>query len=226
MPKLLSWCFAADSEAQLIFPRLFSYFYVLHNGALIHRNLFIYPRIWAKLWSPNSVFPQAKWPLWLATWMRFDRTVCSRLDSWGLHLITTGFLVFLLEYWLSVRNSRLCCSWRTNCSGLTIYPSFYWWGQYEPMFLPHAWRPLVGTLGPGILSYSPPSLSVLRQDRYGGCPQAACWERPDMGMGMYLLCLPMALAWYVCCGGGTAGLWGTGATPAAMYIFQGCSWLV
>lgn len=170
---------------------LFSYFYVLHNGALIHRNLFIYPRIWAKLWSPNSAFPQAKWPLWLTTWMRFARTVCSRLDYWGLRLITTQFLVFLLEYWFSVRNSRLYC--RRNWSGLTKYPSFYWWGQYEPVLLPHAWRPPVRTLGPRILLCSPSSMSVLQQDKYGSCPQAACCERPDMRMGMHLLPLPMAL---------------------------------
>jgi len=49
----------------------------------------------------------------------------------------------------------------------------------------HAQRPPVNTLGPSFLPYSPPSTSVLQQDRCGSHPQAACWESPDMRMGRY-----------------------------------------
>lgn len=90
---------------------------------------------------------------------------------------------FLYSYWFNVRNSRLYCSWRTNCLGLTRYPSFYWWGQHEPVLPPHAQRPPVRTLGPSFLPFSPPSTSVLRQDRCGSHSQAACWEGPGMRMG-------------------------------------------
>lgn len=184
VPKLLSWCFTADSEVQLIFPLICSLIFMSYIMELWFIEIYLY----SLGFGPNS---EVLTPSFLRQngqrGKRYEWGLLGlRVQGWipgGLRLITPQFLIFLLEYWLNVRNFRLYCSWRTNCPRLAKHPGFYWWGQYEPVLPPHAQRPPVSTLGPSILPYSPPSVSVLQRDRCGSRLQAAGWESPDMSTG-------------------------------------------